>query len=70
MMNLLKKIPINKLASWPVAYGVVILAAATVVSIGVEQHRRAKSECSDKHGILITEKSGDYICIKEKSIIK
>jgi len=53
-----------------VAYGVVILAAATVVSIGVEQHRRAQSECSDKHGILITEKSGDYICIKEKSIIK
>jgi hypothetical protein len=68
MMNRFQKIT-SKL-SWPTAYLVVVIAAATVVAVGVEQRRRASEACSEKHGILFTEKSGEYICIKEKSIIK
>jgi len=41
--------------------------ALTIINV---KRQEAEAHCTNKHGILITDKSGEYYCIKEKSVIK
>ncbi len=50
----------------------LILASSFGFALTVINHQRLEAEqyCTNHHAILITDKSGTYLCIKEKSIVK
>jgi hypothetical protein len=49
---------------------VLFIASATAYTIIRDKRLEAQDHCERYHAILITDKSGAYICIKEKSIVK
>lgn len=47
----------------------VLYVVAAFGALNAERTAR-QSACDDKHGVVIQSKSGEFYCIKEKSIIK
>lgn len=48
----------------------LFIASATAYTIIRDKRLAAEEHCERYHAILITDKSGTYYCIKEKSIVK
>ena len=71
MKNLLNKLKnnTNNIIVWS-GYLVLFIASATAYTIIRDKRLAAEEHCERYHAILITDKSGTYYCIKEKSIIK
>lgn len=71
MKNLLNKLKSNtgNIVVWS-SYLVLFIASATAYTIIRDKRLEAQDHCERYHAILITDKSGAYICIKEKSIVK
>ena len=51
-------------------YAFCLLVVATSVSILSSKRQAAEEYCAEKRGIIIQEKNGDLVCIKQKSVIK
>jgi len=71
MKNLLNKLK-NK---WDIATLIaiyLILGGTFISALVIINSKREQAElyCSNHHAIMITDKSGTYICIKEKSVVK
>ena len=50
----------------------ILLLLFAVASFGViyTTNKEARDDCTEKRGIAIQSKTGEFYCIKEKSIIK
>ena len=50
----------------------VLMFLYVVAAFGLINAERTERQnaCDDKHGVIIQSKSGEFYCIKEKSIIK
>ena len=50
----------------------LVLGSTFGLALTIINHKRqeAQDHCERYHAVLITDKSGTYYCIKEKSIIK
>ena len=53
-----------------IAYISLFVASATAYTIIRDKRLAAEEYCENHRGILFTDRTGDYICIKEKSIVK
>jgi uncharacterized membrane protein YcaP (DUF421 family) len=51
------------------AYVFIIFGILTTISILSEKRKIAEEFCSGKKGILIQDKSGEFYCIKGKSLV-
>lgn len=51
------------------AYVLIIFGILTTISILSEKRKIAEEFCSGKKGVLIQDKSGEFYCIKGKSIV-
>jgi hypothetical protein len=51
------------------AYVLIVLGILTTISILYEERKIAENQCADKKGTLIQDKSGQFYCIKSKSIV-
>jgi hypothetical protein len=50
----------------------ILLLLFAVASLGViyTTNKEVRDECTEKRGIVIQSRTGEFYCIKEKSIIK
>jgi hypothetical protein len=71
MKNLLNKLKNNtsNIVVWS-SYLVLFIASATAYTIIRDKRLDAQDHCERYHGVLFTDRTGAYICIKEKSIVK
>ena len=65
----------KKKINWDVATLIAIwltlgIGFAVAYSIIAAKREQIEEHCFNRHGILFTDRTGDYICIREKSIIK
>jgi hypothetical protein len=51
------------------AYVLIIFGILTTISILSEKRKIAEEFCSGKKGVLLQDKSGEFYCIKGKSIV-
>jgi len=51
------------------AYVILIFSILTMISIISEKRKIAEDFCSGKKGVLIQDKSGEFYCIKGKSLV-
>jgi len=51
-------------------YGVCIFIVFLTISILQTKRKDAEDYCTEKRGVVIQEKQGNFVCIKQKSIIK
>lgn len=51
-------------------YGACILIVFFAISVLQTRRKDAEDYCTERRGIVIQEKQGNFICIKQKSIIK
>ena len=65
----------KKKINWDVATLIAIWLVlsgtfAVAYSIIAAKREQVEMHCYNRHGILFTDRTGDYICIREKSVIK
>lgn len=65
----LPKVPIDALLLWSI-YALLFISISVAYTMIKEKRLQAEEHCENRHGILFTDRTGNYICIKEKSIIK
>lgn len=51
------------------AYVFIIFGILTTISILHDRRKLAEEFCSGKKGVLLQDKSGEFYCIKSKSIV-
>ena len=51
------------------AYVLIIFGILTTISILYEKRKIAEDYCAGKKGVLIQDKSGQFYCIKGKSLV-
>lgn len=65
----LPKIPIDVMILWSI-YALLFISVSVAYTMIKEKRLQAEEYCENRHGKLFTDRTGDYICIKEKSIVK